>query len=284
MHLTEIGTDEQSLQACAELMRSAFPDASHLRANYLKWLYLENPAGPVVGYNAWEESKVVGHYAAIPVELWLDGVARNGLLALNTAMHPEYRNAGIIYSLANRTLRLAEQRGFDCVYAVANAASTPIMLKALGFQMIDQLTAGIGPCRLQIDWRRAVLNNRFRRRWTAGTASWRAANPNNPSRLIARDGESVFFRAKTPMPGLFAHGVIPIEPPLPECDLKARPGLNLFLGLMPAGSFRLPGYIPIPDRLKPSPLNLIYRPLSPAAPGALTREETILGIHDFDPY
>lgn len=284
MKLAEIATDSQSLEACAQLMQSAFPGATHLDAAYLRWLYLDNPAGTVVGYNAWEDNRIIGHYAAIPVDIYLDGETCMGLLALNTAMHPDYRSAGIIYSLANRTCKLAEKRGFTCIYAVANAASTPILVKSLKFQLVSQLTAAVGPTRLRPDWEKALIGNRFRRRWKEDTARWRAANPSNPTSLSSNDADTVAFRAKTHLPGIFAHGIIPVEPPLPDCSKGLGPGLNLFLGILPENSCRYPGYLSIPEKLKPSPLNFIYRPLVDIAPRKLDRNEVILGIQDFDPY
>jgi GNAT superfamily N-acetyltransferase len=284
MKLAEITTDRQSLEACACLLQSAFPRAPHLNAEYLRWLYLDNPAGTVIGYNAWEDNKIIGHYATIPVEIWLDGEACMGLLALNTAMHPDYRSAGVIYSLANRTCKLAERQGYACIYAVANAASTPILVKTLKFQFVSQLMAAIGPTRLRPEWHKAMAGNRFRRRWTNVTARWRAANPSNPSRLLANDAGTVVFRAKTRLPRVFAHGIMPVEPPLPDCPGRPGLGLNLFLGLLPESSCHYPGYLQIPKKLKPSPLNFIFRPLGGIAPRELARNEVILGLHDFDPY
>jgi hypothetical protein len=284
MKLVEIGTDQQSLQACAALLQAAFPNAPHLNTAYLQWLYVKNPAGLVVGYNAWEGDKIVGHYACIPVNMYLAGKACVGLLALNTAMHPEYRNAGVIYSLAKRTLKLAREQGFACIYAVANKASTPIFIKALGFQLVSQLTAAVGITTLRPDWKIALVDNRFRRRWTAASASWRAANPSNPSWLQQNNADTILFRAKTHIPGIFACGLMPVEPPLPECSKGPGLGLNLFLGLLPEGSCQYPRYLHVPERLKPSPLNFIYRPLSELAPPQLQRNEVILGLHDFDPY
>lgn len=284
MKLVEIGTEAHTLQACAELLKAAFPGSTHHTASYLQWLYGDNPCGKVVGYNAWEGEQIVGHYACIPVEVVLDGEDRKGLLALHTAMHPDYRNAGVIYSLAKKTCKLATERGFACIYAVANAASTPIFVQAVGFQFVAQLTASLGFAGLAPDWSRALANNRFRRRWTAASARWRVANPCNPSSLETRDRDTMVFRAKTAIPGINAYGLMPVQPPLPESCGKRAVGIKLFLGLLPEGSCRFNTYLPIPERLKPSPLNFIYKPLSDAAPAKLARNEIILGFHDFDAY
>ncbi len=284
MKLIEIGTDQKSLSACARLLQAAFPRSKHHTLEYLKWLYCDNPAGQVVGYNAWEGDLIIGHYACLPVDLYLDGKPHRGLLALHTAMHPQYRNAGIIYSLAKKTCKLAAARDYACIYAVANAASTPVFVRAVGFQLVSQLTAAVGFAGLRPDWDAALTGNRFRRCWTPASARWRAANPCNRSSLHAGTADTMIFRAKTPLPLISAYGLMPVAPPVPDNFGSPSGAIKLFLGLLPEGSCRYPGYLPIPERLKPSPLNFIYLPLTDAAPPTLGRNEIILGCHDFDPY
>ena len=77
---------------------------------------------------------------------------------------------------------------------------------------------------------------------------------------------------------------MPVDPPLPANCGKTGWGIKLFLGLLPEGSCRFPGYLPIPERLKPSPLNFIYKSLLAEVPAKLARNDIILGFHDFDPY
>jgi N-acetylglutamate synthase-like GNAT family acetyltransferase len=284
MKLIEIGTDQHSIDACAELMLAAFPQAPHLNARYLSWLYAENPTGKVVGYNAWEDDKIIGHYACIPVATYLDGSPCTSLLALNTAMHPDFRNAGLIASLANKTYKLATQQGFSCVYAVANAASTPIFTRALKFQLVAPLTAAVGVINLKPDWGKALAGNRFRRDWSSTTSRWRAANPSNPVQLRSNKDNSIRSYARTHLPGMLAYGLMPpLSTPLDTAS-GWQMGLKVFMGLLPRGCCNYPAYVSIPERLKPSPLNFIYRPLADLAPKTLERDEVIVGFHDFDPY
>lgn len=284
MKLIEIGTDEHSINACAELMRAAFPQAPHLDAQYLNWLYSANPAGKVVGYNAWEDDRIIGHYACIPAATILDGAPRTSLLALNTAMHPDCRNTGLIASLANRTYKLAKEQEYACVYAVANAASTPICVKALKFQLVAPLTARVGVGSLILDWDKALDGNRFRRDWTPESIRWRADNPSNPIKLQPVALDEVRTYAKTHVPGIKAYGVMHVFEQRLELQAHRKLGLKVFLGLLPDGSCSYSGYIPIPERLKPSPLNFIYRPLNDCAPKTLCRDDIILGFHDFDAF
>jgi len=61
-------------------------------------------------------------------------------------------------------------------------------------------------------------------------------------------------------------------------------GLTLFLGLDPRMPLGRLGFISLPDRFRPSPLNLIYRPLSARAPRSLDPRATAISFLDFDPY
>ncbi|MBS0360304.1 MAG: GNAT family N-acetyltransferase, partial [Proteobacteria bacterium] len=59
---------------------------------------------------------------------------------------------------------------------------------------------------------------------------------------------------------------------------------TLFLGLEPRAGLGRHGFLAIPERLRPSPLNLIWRPLDGTVPKALDREAVALNFLDFDPY
>ncbi|MEM8562433.1 MAG: GNAT family N-acetyltransferase [Pseudomonadota bacterium] len=284
MKLEPIATDEQSLTACAKLLSAAFPGDHHHTAAYLNWLYCENPVGMVVGFNAWERDKIVGHYAALPVELYLDGYPTRGLLALHTAIHPDFRNTGIIYSLAKKTCNAAREQDFACIYAVANAASTPIFTKAMGFQLVQQLSASLGIAAIRPNWRIANNGNRFRRRWRSDTMRWRSNNPVNRTQILPCGDHGMAFYASTHIPGIRAYGLLQPEDHAPATGNRIGGVIRLFLGVMPEASCTWLTYFKIPERLKPSPLNLIYLPLNNSIPQVLAANEVILGIQDFDPY
>ena len=59
---------------------------------------------------------------------------------------------------------------------------------------------------------------------------------------------------------------------------------TLFLGLEPRMNLGRLGFVAIPERLRPSPLNLIWRALGEAAPKALKPQAAAINFLDFDPY
>lgn len=60
--------------------------------------------------------------------------------------------------------------------------------------------------------------------------------------------------------------------------------MSLFMGLDPRIGLDRRIFLPLPERLRPSPLNLIYRPLSARAPKSLDAAQVAISFLDFDPY
>ena len=103
MNLTEARADESSIQKYIELFAACFPGASHYKAEYLRWLYRANPAGAVVGFDAWDGEILAAHYACVPARMLIGGRACRALLSLNTATHPSYQGKGLFTKLAAAT-------------------------------------------------------------------------------------------------------------------------------------------------------------------------------------
>ena len=106
------------------LFASCFPDATHLDAQYLSWLYGDNPAGPVIGFDAWDGDVLAAHYVCVPAAAMLHGKPSRVLLSLNTATAPSHQGKGLFTKLANATYDRGAELGFDAVYGVANANSS----------------------------------------------------------------------------------------------------------------------------------------------------------------
>jgi GNAT superfamily N-acetyltransferase len=276
--------DDEAIGAYLELFRTCFPAAAHYTRDYLAWLYRDNPAGPVVGFDAWDGDVLAAHYACVPAHLRVGGAACRGLLSLNTATRPSHQGQGLFTRLAELAYGRGAREGFACVYGVANANSTPGFTRKLGFQLVRPLDAlvgwgGSGGADLAEAWRSAD----FARPWDARDFAWRAANPANPLRAF-RCGEGTCALGRTGRFGILASAQLP--QPLP---VGARAGTawrlrpRLSLGLLPAGCGRSALYRAIPQRLRPSPLNLIYRDLS-GADRRIDPRSVYFTFLDFDAY
>lgn len=273
-----------SLQQYADLFKACFPNADHLNVEYLHWLYALNPCGTVVGMDAMMGDVLAAHYACIPVDLWHFGKKERALLSLNTATHPSFQGKGLFTKLAEQTYELGRSEGAAAVFGVANANSTPGFVRKLGFQLVAPLDARIGVGRpVIVDWERAKQISQFRQAWSAERLKWRMKNPSNPLILTRNEINGSTFLAKTGHVGIRAWGDTP-TPLDPGQPITVAPvSLKLFLGMYPRGAYRYNFCARIPDRIRPSPLNLIYRNLESAAM-KMSAEYVSFNYLDFDAY
>ncbi|MBL8115673.1 MAG: GNAT family N-acetyltransferase [Acidobacteria bacterium] len=260
MELTPSGFEDAQLRSYAALFTACFPGASHLHETYLRWLYRENPAGTVVGFDAWESGRLAAHYVCVPASVQVGGAPRRALLSLNTATHPDFQGRGLFTRLAEATYARGTEAGYDLVFGVANANSTPGFVRKLGFHLVTPLDSWIGVGRLRgVDWT-SVGEAGFARAWPAPELAWRLRNPASPVRSLALPGGSTGFLAATGKPGISAWAELPGDQ-APEARGGAGFGARVFLGRIPGRARPPAAYTRIPDRLRPSPLNLIVRGL-----------------------
>jgi len=259
-----IQTHPEEWQAVSDLFGIVWPGMRHLTPDYLHWQYAENPRGPVIGFNAWAGQTLAAHYALIPIRAMVHGVAVDAALSLNTAVHPAHQRRGLFTTLAERTYELASERDVDHVVGVGNAMSTHRFVNRLGFELI-------APLDVHLLWRSPRRENTggatplWKRIWTEDDLAWRLRNPSIPYRL-SRSGGCLHVLAPTHMRGIRA--ILKIERPgeagtreLARLRPLRRPFVRLWMGRgveieIPAGAG-----LRVPDRFKPSPLNLIMRRL-----------------------
>lgn len=275
--------DDEMLSRYKALFFACFSEADKFRPAVLKWLYADNPDGNAVGFDAFDGERLAAHYVCIPATIRIDGVAVKSLLSLNTATHPDYQGKGLFSKLAAMTYAAAAEQGFHSVYGVANANSTPGFVRKLGFQLIQPLGAMVGVGRLGIDFDQTARLAQFERVWTPESLGWRCANPANLVTGFQARGLAG-FHAKAMGSLLPAYAELPGQLALDEIG-AGRPlsPLRLYLGLVPTGCGRFSTYVSIPQRFRPSPLNLIFRAL--AAPEFRLEAGRIhFSFLDFDAY
>jgi GNAT superfamily N-acetyltransferase len=279
-----VKTEHASLLAYSELFKACFPNARHLDIPYLTWLYAENPDGLVVGFDAYDGRRLAAHYACIPTTLELFGQTSLGLLSLNTATHPDYQGKGLFTQLANRTYEAAADREFSAVYGIANANSTPGFIRKLGFTLVSPLEARLGlGAAVTINWDRALREVQFRREWNSERISWRCRNPANPATVVSINGNDLQVRALTDKPMISAWASIYGNfSGLPATRHRFAPW-TLFLGLLPDEGSRFRLSFNIPMRLRPSPLNFIFKRLG-AGMESVETGRIVCSFVDFDAY
>lgn len=278
-----VETTPEALQRYRALFTACFPAgaAERFSAEYLDWLYRANPDGRVIGFDAWDGDTLAAHYVCLPAQARFEGQTVRVLLSLNTATHPSYQGQGLFSQLAHMCYDAATALGFDAVYGVANANSTPGFIRKLGFQLVGPLEAriGFGPL-LRKDSQRTAS---FERHWSAAALAWRCANPNNPVQRRNGAQRSEFF-APSLSPLLPAIATLAHAPATPAvASVRWASPLRLFIGMLPEAERAYWNYASIPKRLRPSPLNLIFKPLS-ARVTRLDPARIRFSFLDFDAY
>jgi GNAT superfamily N-acetyltransferase len=281
LRFAPVQNDPATLAKYGALFAACFPGTDKFTPAYLDWLYVANPDGAAVGYDAWDGERLAAHYVCVPARAWVEGQEVRVLLSLNTATHPDYQGKGLFTKLAAMTYEAGAQAGFDGCYGVANANSTPGFVRKLGFQLVRPLEARVGLGRLRHAPKPAAQSLSFERSWSPEALAWRCANPHN--RVHGRNGgKRLQFHAA-------ALNGVPAYAELEKANLGVPPNgqsaspIRLFIGLAPDASSRYWNYASIPTRLRPSPLNLIWRTFTPRVP-QLDAARIQFTFLDFDAY
>jgi hypothetical protein len=287
MNFSPIRFETYFMEKYVQLFSQCFPAGSKFNINYLDWLYRQNPNGLAIGFDAWDGDKLAAHYVLIPIDANIAGLKMRVLLSLNTATHPNYQGRGLFVNLAERTYAVASGLGFGAVYGIANANSTPGFTRKLGFQFLGPLDAKVGFGSLSIDLDRVEKESQFRTCWTKDSIEWRCLNPNNLVKMTVRDNR---LKAYAPAigRGLLAYAEIVASKELEskyvlEKSVPSSTPLRLYLGLSPVGTMKSKTYVDIPSRLRPSPLNFIYKSLNESIYNLELRQISITFL-DFDAY
>jgi GNAT superfamily N-acetyltransferase len=282
--------DAATLALYGGLFQACFPMTGKFTPAYLAWLYLANPDGKAVGFDAWDGERLAAHYVCVPARARVEGRDVPVLLSLNTATHPDYQGKGLFTRLAAMTYDAGAAQGFDGVYGVANANSTPGFVRKLGFQLVRPLEARIGVGGLCHRPAAADAGLSFERLWSEAALRWRCANPHNP--VYARsDGRKLRFHAAASGHLLPAYAELNAGPCIGNAlatlhrtgRAPALSPLRLFIGLAPDAGSNYWNYASIPMTLRPSPLNLIYRSFSPRV-SRLDPGRIAFSFLDFDAY
>lgn len=284
MNFQPIRFDQHTMAQYVALFASCFPGVGKFTPAYLQWLYLDNPDGRALGFDAWDGERLAAHYVCVAARARINGEAVPVLLSLNTATAPAYQGRGLFTKLAEMSFEAARAAGFAGIYGVANANSTPGFIRKLGFQLVRQLEAQIGVGGLGVAREPDGAAPAFERLWTPASLAWRCASPQQAVRHRPR-GDVWQFQAPALGRWLPAHAELSARglPALAPAPAAGFSPLRLFIGLAPDRARRWRAYAGIPQRLRPSPLNLIYRSFAPRS-APLDPARIHFSFLDFDAY
>lgn len=259
-----IDLNDSSFVKYSKFLSSIFTKTTPKSIEYLKWEYLQNPMGEAMGYNAFFENKIVGHYVAQPIKSVIHGQEQKGLFALHVAVHPDMRGKGVFAEINSRTHSYAKDNGFKFIIGVANSNSTYVYTKKLNFSLISSLDTrfGFGTPAISKGISREVDYSRI---WSEDSINWRLSNPNN-SYYLKKSSKGTFILGKTGKPWLFcvlsffpSHLSLQFPPNIKE--LKTQVPI-VWYGRNNDFKWSTFKHFSIPQRFKPSPLNMIYLDLT----------------------
>lgn len=271
-----VDTSSEKIKQYATLLSSVFTDTNKFTVDFLNWQYAQNPMGKVVGYDAYFENELAGHYVTIPVLYTLNGEQKKGLLSLNTATHPKHQGKGLFTQLATKTYEMASNMGYEFVIGVANQNSTHGFLKKLGFYLIAPLDVKIGMGKINLENNHSKY--KWKSLWNKESMSWRLSNP-----AITYFKQNKILLAHTGKMGI--HAVMAQSKLIAENNspkTKSFAPFKTWIGIADQKNLGM-FYFTLPNKLKPSPLNLIFKDLKGNLP-FLKKEDVCFDLLDFDAY
>ncbi|NDV67432.1 GNAT family N-acetyltransferase [Dysgonomonas sp. 25] len=269
--LKEITVDEESLKEITAFLQESFPKNKKFTLDFVRWQYTQNPLGQMRGYNAYDNGKIISHFAGLPIDMNLFGKERKGLLCINVSTNENYRGKKLFTLLGEKTIEYAQANGYDFMIAVPNANSSHAFLKYFGFYLISPLTVKLGV------GKNIYSDKAFNcyKTWDENQMHWRLQNPDNKyhfTRKFISTPISYFFKtlSKNPLPDAVAH--------IASSGIGFRP-YNLYIGL--GAETKKGWYINIPSFVKRPPFNLVFRDLTGEIP-AIKKEDIFLQLIDLD--
>lgn len=300
----------------SELLGAELPDPRFCDPSYLTWLYELNPCGRAFWADVDEQGVRVAHYAVIPQEYRCSTGPARMVFSLNAVTRSGAQRRGWFTKLGERIYGEAAQWGAKGVIGVSNRNSTPPVVRKLGFRLLGPLPVAICPGLARPDpstehvqvHERWLSSSGFEEvagglddfrvqgwvnRWTTEALRWRLAAPNVASPYWVHVGAEVFaVTAREKVRGVRVPVILKLLP-RPGASRPASTGpliaaicrfhrtpWALYAGFNRHVKVR---GIPLPPRMRPSPLNLIVRSLDPALPNEALRLD-IFEFLDMDAY
>lgn len=126
---------------------------------FWKWRFIENPFGHGIINLLFDSSKLIGHYAVIPMDVQVQGKLLKAAFSMTTMTHPSYSGKGIFTYLAEETYKLCQEKGFNFVYGFPNRSSYPSFVRKLKWQDLGKMM--ISEKRLQSTIEMRPVRTRF---------------------------------------------------------------------------------------------------------------------------
>lgn len=306
----EKGLGMDPLGLTAAFLCGVFPDHPKYRnPDFLDWEYRGSPSGQAIEANAEDEHGRTGHYAVVPQRWMVDGRVNRYALSLDSSVAERSRGMGLFSTLGNQVADQARSRGYAALIGLANAQATPGQVRNIGFELIRSLPVVIHlpaavrgvrsfdvispealPGWLDGSGGAVTPGSGAWRIWDAAEVRWRLSDPVHDYEIMVDDDLAAVVHI-TRFRGLPVVVILKtfVRAAAREMSLsrlataacvRHRSPFAIYAGYNPR--LRRSG-IPVPMRLRPSPLNLIVKPLAADVPTS-SLVPSCLEFWDFDAY
>jgi len=233
-------------------------DKFNKNLKYLDWLYVKNPMGNYIGVDVFDNSKLVGQLGGIPMNFKFYNRHIKTLVLLNTCIDRKYRGGRLFYNLANNLQKILIEKDYDLLIGIGNKIATPAWIRSIKLRYLCQLQTFIG-----LNDFLKVQNKNYKYNiftdWNKDLIKWRCSNPNNKTGVVNFQNHQ-FVYSKTPYPFVKIYSPLLFNNIPNEHIKREKKNINLkvFIGLSNEidKSFL---FRKIPEYLKPSPLNFLYK-------------------------
>jgi hypothetical protein len=246
----------EALPEIVALLEGVFP-RERPWAPDLAWQYLANPAGPARYVNAYDESgTLIAHYGLLPTLPLAEPPAdfAGTYLSLNVAADPAARVPGLMVATTRTLYKQLQGEGRALILGVANEKSAQGFVKMLGFRSLGplSLTAHIPGMFPRVAAPRALAHS-------SAQLAWRASRPGVAAFADpARGAVTVRLRHR----GVPLDAVLSTALPNETVGRLSLPRPAAWVPRLYAGfGERVGGGLVVPARLRPSPLEYIFRVL-----------------------
>ena len=143
------------------------------------WAYISNPNGNPIVSLYFDGSKLVGHYAVIPINFIHNQKNIYAVLSMTTMVDLFYRKYGIFIEQANEVYDKANELGYKFVCGFPNKKSAPGFKKRLNWILEEDLyVANFSYNELQQIEKRSYLNAISFNTQDKANIEWRLSKPN----------------------------------------------------------------------------------------------------------
>ena len=254
-----LAASAEALPEIVALLERVFP-RDRPWAPDVEWQYLKNPVGPARYVNAYAESgALIAHYAVAPTPPLAESPVafRGTYFSLNTAVDPAAQVPGLMVATSRALFRQLQAEGPTVILGVANEKSFQGFVRVLGFRSLGRLSLTMHlPSTLPATGvSRALADDSKRLAWRVSRPGVRAyADP-------ARGAVTVRLRhLGVPLDAVLSTGL-----PTASVGALGLPRAAPWAPRLYAGfGEKVGGGMPVPDRLRPSPLEYIVRVLGDA--------------------